>query len=337
MIREARLYTPAEGGYVNCHLCEFRCHIAEGHRGVCGVRENSGGILNTHVYGTVIAEHVDPIEKKPLFHFQPASRSYSIATVGCNFRCLHCQNSEISQMPRDQRRIIGEEASPEEIASEALETGCASISYTYTEPTIFFEYAYDIGVLAKERNLKNIFVTNGYMTKECLNEMKGVLDAANVDVKAFSEGFYRKVCGARLKPVLESIEHMRSLGIWVELTTLIIPTLNDSPEELRAIAKWIYGVDKTMPWHISAFHPAYKMKDLPPTPFETVRAARQIGLEEGLRYVYSGNIPGDRGESTYCYKCGELLIERFGFSVKKNSITDSRCPKCLSIIDGVEL
>lgn len=336
-MREARLYTQAEGGYVDCRLCSFRCHIADGHRGVCGVRENIGGILNTSVYGRLIAEHIDPIEKKPLFHFLPASTSYSIATVGCNFRCLHCQNADISQMPRDQKKIIGELVSCEEVVNEALATGCASISYTYTEPTIFFEYAFDIGVMAHEKGIKNVFVTNGYMTGECIDELNGVLDGANVDIKAFTEGFYKKVCGARLAPVLESVERMRKLGIWVELTTLVIPTMNDSEEELRGLARWIAKTDKTMPWHLSAFHPAYKMKDLPPTPVATLHRAREIGLEEGLRYVYTGNIPGDAGESTYCYKCGTRLIERIGFAVKKNSIRDSACPKCSAPIDGVDL
>lgn len=336
-MREARLYTQAEGGYVDCRLCSFRCHIADGHRGVCGVRENIGGTLNTAVYGRLIAEHIDPIEKKPLFHFQPASTSYSIATVGCNFRCLHCQNADISQMPRDQKKIIGELVSCEEVVNEALATGCSSISYTYTEPTIFFEYAYDTGVMAHEKGIKNVFVTNGYMTGECIDELSGVLDGANVDIKAFTEGFYKKVCGARLAPVLESVERMRRLGIWVELTTLVIPTMNDSEEELRGLARWIAKTDKTMPWHLSAFHPAYKMKDLPPTPVATLHRAREIGLEEGLRYVYTGNIPGDAGESTYCYKCGTILIERIGFAVKKNSIRDSACPKCSAPIDGVAL
>ncbi|MBI5493016.1 MAG: AmmeMemoRadiSam system radical SAM enzyme [Deltaproteobacteria bacterium] len=336
-MREARLYNPAEKGYVDCYLCEFRCHIADGRRGVCGVRENIGGVLYTHIYGRLIAEHIDPIEKKPLFHFQPSSRSYSIATVGCNFRCLHCQNAEISQMPRDSKMILGEEAAPDEVVAEAVAAGCSSISYTYTEPTIFFEYAYDTGVLARERGLKNVFVTNGYMTPECLDEMKGVLDAANVDIKAFSEGFYRKVCGATLAPVLKSIERMRELGVWVEVTTLVIPTLNDSEGELRDIAKWIYRTDKSMPWHISAFHPAYKLNNIPPTPVETITRAREIGLEEGLRYVYTGNVPGQEGESTFCYNCKRLLIERYGFTVRKNLVAESRCPHCGSVIDGVEL
>ncbi len=336
-MREARLYSPAEKGYVDCYLCEFHCHIADGKRGVCGVRENMGGVLYTHIYGRLIAEHIDPIEKKPLFHFQPSSRSYSIATVGCNFRCLHCQNAEISQMPRDSKRILGEEVAPDEVVSEAYETGCSSISYTYTEPTIFFEYAYDTGVLAKERGLKNVFVTNGYMTTECLDELKDVLDAANVDVKSFSENFYRKVCGATLAPVLKSVERMRELGVWVEVTTLVIPTLNDSESELREIAKWIYSTDRSMPWHISAFHPAYKLSNLPPTPASKIERAREIGLEEGLKYVYTGNIPGREGESTFCYNCKRLLIERYGFTVKKNLIAGSRCPYCDFLIDGVGL
>lgn len=334
---EARLYTRAEKGYVDCHLCSFRCRIAEGKRGVCGVRENIGGVLNTLVYGRLIAENIDPIEKKPLFHFQPGSSSFSIATVGCNFRCLHCQNAEISQMPREKKRIEGEEASPEEIAAEASATGCSSISYTYTEPTIFFEYAFDTAVLAHEKSLKNVFVTNGYMTRECLDEMEGVLDAANVDLKSFSEEFYKKVCGARLAPVLDSIEYMRERGVWVEVTTLIIPTMNDSEEELVNIARWLAQTDKSMPWHISAFHPSYKLDNLPRTPASTLERAREIGLAEGLRYVYTGNIPGLKGESTFCYRCGELLIERVGFTVMKNTVENSACPSCGAVIDGVEL
>lgn len=337
MLKEARLYSRAEGDKVDCRLCAFRCHISDGKRGVCGVRENNGGVLYSLVYGKLITEHVDPVEKKPLFHFQPGSSSYSIATAGCNFRCLHCQNAEISQMPKTQHKVLGEDARPDEVVLEAVESGCSSISYTYTEPTIFFEYAYDIGVMARQMGLKNIFVTNGYMTRECLDEAKGMLDAANVDIKAFTEDFYRRVCGARLAPVLESIEYMRSLGIWVEVTTLVIPTLNDSDSELREIARWIYKTDKAMPWHISAFHPAYKLTDIRRTPASTLERAREIGLEEGLRYVYTGNIPGLSGESTYCYNCKELLIERLGFTVRKNLIVDSKCHRCGSVIDGVGL
>jgi len=334
---EARLYSKAEKKSVNCRLCSFRCHINDGKRGVCGVRENIDGTLFTHTWGRLAAGNVDPIEKKPLYHFQPASRSYSIAAAGCNFRCLHCQNSAISQSPRETGEVAGEEVTPEEIAADAYETGCSSVSYTYTEPTIFFEYAYDTAALAREKGLKNIFVTNGYMTRECLDALDGLLDAANVDIKAFNEPFYKKVCGASLAPVLESVETMRSKGVWVELTTLVIPGMNDSPGELRALAKWICATDKTMPWHLSAFHPAYKMTDIDPTPAETLIAAREIGLEEGLRYVYTGNIPGIKGESTYCWKCHTMLIERRGFTVKKNLVAGSKCPSCSAPIDGVDL
>ena len=334
---EARLYTREEARRVRCNLCAFRCNIAEGKRGICGVRENRGGTLYSLVYGRLIAEHTDPIEKKPLFHFQPGSSSYSISTVGCNFRCLHCQNFDISQMPRNQKRILGMEVSPEEIVRKALLERASSISYTYTEPTIFFEYAQDCGRLAKQKGLRNVFVTNGYMSAECLDALKGILDAANVDIKSFSEEFYKKVCGARLRPVLESIEYMKTLGIWVEVTTLIIPTLNDSEDELRRIAQWIYRLDPRIPWHISAFMPAYKMTHLQRTPVSIINRAREIGLEEGLRYVYTGNVPGDPGESTYCYNCKKILIERFGFTVRRNLIKDSKCPYCGVEIDGVEL
>jgi len=336
--KEARLYSKRADGSVDCALCAFRCHIGPGRRGICGVRENEGGILKTLVYGSLIAAHTDPIEKKPLFHFLPGTDSYSIATVGCNFRCRHCQNYEISQITHrthGAEEIPGEETTPGSVVEAAVQRQCRSISYTYTEPTIFFEFALDTGLRAKAGGLSNIFVTNGYMTRECLADLDGVLDAANVDIKSFSEDFYRKVCGARLAPVLESITEMRRLGIWVEVTTLIIPGYNDSPEELREIARWICKTDKAMPWHISAFYPTYKLLDAPPTKAETLVRAREIGLEEGLRYVYTGNIPGLRGESTYCYGCGRLLIERRGFSVGDVLLKDSSCPDCGSAIDGV--
>ncbi|MEE8184775.1 MAG: AmmeMemoRadiSam system radical SAM enzyme [Thermodesulfobacteriota bacterium] len=334
---EARLYEKADKNIVNCYLCAHRCKIAEGKKGICGVRENRDGNLYTLVYGKVIAQNIDPIEKKPLFHFQPGSPSYSIATVGCNFRCLHCQNYDISQMPKDNKKIFGEDVTAEEVVEMASKAGCKSIAYTYTEPTIFFEFAYDCMRLARDKGIKNVFVTNGFMTKECLNELDGILDGANVDVKAFTEEFYRRVCGARLAPVLESVEHMKKLGIWVEITTLVIPTQNDSEDELRQIAKWIYKTDKKMPWHISAFYPTYKMNNLPRTPVSILDRAREVGFEEGLRYVYTGNVPGDPGESTYCYNCKERIIHRFGFAVEENLIKDSKCPHCGAEIDGVEL
>ncbi len=334
---EARLYEKRENNAVRCYLCAHLCSIKEGRKGVCGVREVREGTLYALDYGKLIAQHIDPIEKKPFFHFQPGSASYSIATVGCNFRCLHCQNYEISQMPKESKKILGEYVTAEEVVEAVASTGCRSIAYTYTEPTIFFEFAYDCMKLAKERGIQNVFVTNGYMTRECLDEFKGLLDGANVDVKAFTEGFYKRVCGAKLAPVLESVEYMRELGIWVEVTTLVIPTKNDSEEELREIARWIYRTDSKIPWHISAFYPTYKMNNLPRTPVSTLDRAREIGLEEGLRYVYTGNVPGDPGESTYCYNCKERIIHRYGFTVHENLVRDGKCPHCGSEIDGVEM
>lgn len=334
---EARLYEKVGKDAVVCRLCAHGCRIADGRRGICGVRENRGGVLYTLVYGKLIAEHVDPIEKKPMFHFQPGSRSYSIATVGCNFRCANCQNADISQMPKDAKNILGDEASPYEAAHEAAETGCSSIAYTYTEPTIFFEFAQDTARVAKSLGLKNIFVTNGYMTRECLDEMKGLLDGANVDLKSASDGFYKKVCGATLAPVRRSIEYMRAMGVWVEITTLIIPTLNDSEEELKETAGWIASVDASIPWHVSAFHPAYKLMDIPPTSASAVIRAREIGLEAGLKYVYTGNIPAGNGENTLCPACKTTLITRRGFIVASNSIHDGKCPQCKTEVEGVDM
>ena len=331
---EARVYEKTGKGAVVCGLCAHHCRIADNRRGICGVRENRGGVLYTLVYGKLIAEHVDPIEKKPMFHFQPGTRSYSIATVGCNFRCLNCQNADISQAPQN---ILGNDASPYEVAHEAAETGCSSIAYTYTEPTIFFEFAQDTARVAKSLGLKNIFVTNGYMTTQCLDEMKGLLDGANVDLKSASDSFYKKVCGATLAPVRRSIEYMRAMGVWVEITTLIIPTLNDSEEELKETARWIASVDNSIPWHVSAFHPAYKLVDLPPTSASAVIRAREIGLEAGLRYVYTGNIPAGDGENTYCPACKTILITRRGFIVESNSVHDGKCPQCKAEVDGVDL
>jgi len=333
--KEAYLYEKGSEGKVRCLLCNHRCLIADGKRGLCCVRESSDGTLYSLVYEKLISAHVDPIEKKPFFHFLPGSKAFSIATVGCNFRCLHCQNHEISQLPHDRKNITGEKVSAKEIVSLALQNNCASISYTYTEPTIFFEYAYDTAKIAHKKGIKNSFVTNGYMTAEALDMIAPYLDGANVDLKAFSEAFYKKVCGAQLQPVLENIKRMKALGIWVEVTTLIIPTLNDAESELRKIARFIHSVSLDIPWHVSAFYPTYKLLDKPRTSPETIRRAREIGLEEGLRYVYSGNIPGDEGENTTCYHCNNVLVRRWGYQIAEQSITDGKCPHCNTPIDGV--
>jgi len=337
-MKEAMLYEKVGNKKVQCNLCAHRCKINEGKKGICLVRENRDGILYTLVYGRTISQAIDPIEKKPLFNFYPGTTAYSIATVGCNFKCQFCQNWEISQMVRDKHLIMGNEASPESIVENAKRYGSKSIAYTYTEPTIFFEYAYDTAKLAHEADIKNVFVTNGYMTEEALKEINPYLDAANVDLKSFSDDFYRKLCGARLQPVLDTLKLMKKLGIWVEVTTLIIPSLNDSPDELRKIAKFIVNeLGDDTPWHISRFYPSYNLKDKPPTPIDTIHKAREIGLNEGLKYVYEGNVPDSKGESTYCPNCKNLVIKRWGYQITKKDIKDGICQHCSFKIDGVGL
>ncbi|MEM3054182.1 MAG: AmmeMemoRadiSam system radical SAM enzyme [Candidatus Bathyarchaeia archaeon] len=333
-MKEAMFYEKLENNFVHCFLCSHHCRIAEGKRGICSVRENIGGTLYSLVYGKLIANAVDPIEKKPLFHFLPGSRAYSIATVGCNFRCLNCQNYDISQMPKPQKPVLGEEVSPEEIVEAAKFYKCESIAYTYTEPTIFFEYAYETAKLAKKEGIKNVFVSNGYISEEALKTIAPYLDANNIDLKSFSDDFYKKVCGARLDPVLDAIRMHKELGIWIEITTLVIPSLNDSEENFRKIAEFIKNLDDNIPWHVTRFYPAYRLLDLPSTPVSVLDKARKIGLEIGLKYVYQGNVPGE-GENTYCPSCGKLLIQRQGYDVKLYEIRDSKCPSCGSKINGV--
>lgn len=337
-MKEAQFYEKKDEQKILCYLCSHRCLISAGRVGVCGVRKNVDGILYSLVYGRTIAENVDPIEKKPLFHFQPGSQSFSIATVGCNFRCLHCQNFSISQVTKGEGEIVGKSLSPEQIVKLAQNYQCKSIAYTYTEPTIFLEYALDTARLAHEQGIKNVFVTNGYITPEALQSAYTAIDGANIDLKSFDEKQHQKLCGAKLQPVLESIQLYHELGVWVEVTTLVIPHYNDSEEELTKIAQFISTIDPGIPWHVTQFYPTYKLINEPRTPIETLQKARDIGKRAGLRYVYTGNIPGDEGENTYCYKCGELLIQRMGYLIQANHITDdSLCPSCGSEIDGVNL
>lgn len=335
-MKEAILYEKLPDSRVRCHLCAHCCLIAEGKKGICQVRENQGGTLYTLVYGRTISQNIDPIEKKPLFHFYPGSTAYSIATPGCNFRCAWCQNWEISQMPREQHLIAGQEATPAEIVARAQQSHCRSIAYTYTEPTIFAEYAYDTACLAREAGLANIFVTNGYMTGEMLDTFHPYLDAANVDLKAFQDATYRRYVGARLSPVLDSLKAMKKLGIWLEVTTLVIPGLNDESAELRAAAQFIkqeLGADT--PWHLSRFFPDYKLTSVPPTPLATLWQAREIGREEGLKYVYLGNLPQEGSQDTICPDCGEVAIRRSSFRQVINHLQDGRCSNCGCAIPGL--
>jgi len=335
-MKEAMFYESTSENGVHCNLCNHRCKIKEGKRGICGVRENRGGKLYSFVYGKIIAEHIDPIEKKPLFNFLPGSRAFSIGTVGCNFHCKHCQNSDISQHPHEHGgEVIVQDRNPDQIVTAAKAAGCETIAYTYTEPTIFYEFAYDTAVLAQKEGIKNVFVSNGYMSSEAARQIAPYLDAINIDLKAFTDKFYKEVCGARLNPVLETILLMKELGVWVEVTTLIIPGLNDGEQELRDIACFVKSVGPEIPWHVSQFYPAYKLLNRPSTPVATLRRAREIGMEEGLRYVYEGNVSGEGGENTHCYTCGALLIERYGLALTQNRLQDGKCPKCGTRIDGL--
>jgi pyruvate formate lyase activating enzyme len=334
---KAYLWDSFEDNKIRCNLCSHRCIVKEGRRGKCNVRENKSGALETLVYGKIIARHIDPIEKKPLFHFLPGSLSYSIATVGCNFKCLFCQNADIAQMPSDQQgMVMGDQADPQGIVEAAERGNCRSISYTYTEPTVFFEFAYDTAKLASAKGIRNVFVTNGYMTPEAVEMINPYLDAANVDLKAFSDKYYKELCGARLAHVKETLKLMKSQGIWLEVTTLIVPGLNDDPSELEKLASFLAeSLGPEIPWHISRFHPTYKLTDRPSTPRQTLVAAREIGIKAGLKYVYTGNVPGDMGEKTFCFCCGNVLIDRWGFQISRYLINNGQCKHCGAVIDGV--
>jgi pyruvate formate lyase activating enzyme len=326
-MKEARLWK-ARNGAVLCFLCAHHCVVEDGKRGLCGVRSNLKGVLYTLVYGKLISRAVDPIEKKPLFNFLPGTRSYSIATPGCNFFCDFCQNWQISQMTHEDGTVYGEEFTPEEVVAEARGHKCASISYTYTEPTIFFEFAYDTAKVARAAGLKNIFVTNGYQTPETIEKMAEVIDAANVDLKSFSDAFYKSRCGARLAPVLKAIELMHRRGIFLEITTLLIPGANDGREEVKQIAEFIASVSPDIPWHVSRFHPDYKRLEEEYTPADTIFDAAEIGRASGLKYVYAGNLPAGKYEHTSCPGCGATVIERAGFSSKNTGLDGKKCRRC---------
>ncbi len=290
---ESVLYKKIDNRTVQCLTCHYHCRLEEGRRGICGVRENINGKLMVLNYGKLVAVHVDPIEKKPLYRFLPGTLTYSIATVGCNFRCLHCQNADISQYPKNfpQTDIPGTEFTPQQVVDDALAYHCPSIAYTYTEPTVFLEYALDTMRLARQQGLKNIWVSNGYMSRESLKLIMSYLDAINIDLKGMTENFYQHVCGARLQPVLDNLIAIKKQGIHLEVTTLIIPGHNDAPQELKQIAEFIKNkLSADTPWHVTAFYPAYQMSDVPPTSREKVIQTAAIGRRVGLKYVYTGNI-----------------------------------------------
>jgi pyruvate formate lyase activating enzyme len=336
-LKRAVLWEPsAKDKKVQCRLCAWRCLIGDGKLGHCAVRKNIDGVLYSLNYYKVCAANVDPIEKKPLFHFQPGSKSFSISTPGCNFQCEFCQNWQISQQVIEDGIIDGQAISPEKIVEMAVSSGCKSIAYTYTEPTIFMELCADCAVPAKKKGLKNVFVSNGYQTREAIDFAKDWLDAINVDLKAFSEDYYKRLCKAKLQPVLDTIKYIaKETNIWQEITTLLVPGENDSDEELKKLADWLVAnAGPDVPWHISRFYPQYKYLDSEPTPVGTLENAYNIGKAAGLRYVYMGNVPGAKGESTLCYNCGKMLIERIGYRIAANNIKDSCCPECGTTIAG---
>ena len=333
-MKEAYLYKSLKDLRVRCDLCNHRCLIAEGLKGKCYVRKNIAGKLYSLVYEKLIAQNVDPIEKKPLFNFLPGSNTYSIAAAGCNFNCFFCQNYQISQVSKSDENIPGKFETPQNVVKKAIENNCESISYTYTEPTIFFESAYDISVIAKENKLKNIFVTNGFMSREALDMISPYLDAANVDLKSFSDEFYIKNTGGRLAPVLNNIKYMKKLGIWIEVTTLLIPGLNDSNKELEQIAEFLRKTGKEIPWHISAYFPQYKSK-IPQTSVNKIIEAVEIGKNAGLSYVYGGNVSYRGLENTFCPECGNEIITRSGFNIDRTDINEDKCCTCDCKVDGV--
>lgn len=332
-MKEAQLYNLLENKQVNCFLCSHGCRIAEGKFGFCGQRQNIQGVLYTHSYGRLVAANVDPVEKKPLYHFFPGSFTFSIAGAGCNFRCGFCQNWEISQLDSTNQQR-GEPFSADKVVKLAKQNNCGSIAYTYTEPTINFEFALETAKKAQESGLRNIFVTNGYMSGQAISLLRPYLDAANIDLKFFKDSSYQKICSAHLSPVLDSIRLLKAAGAWIEVTTLVIPGENDTVDELSGIAKFIAGVNKDIPWHISRFHADYKFDRYPSTPERTLKLACDLGNSAGLRYVYAGNVHA-WGQDTLCPVCKKVLIKREGFKVTELHVVGSKCNFCQADLPGV--
>ncbi len=331
---EARYYEKLDNRKIRCKLCPRECVIDDLERGYCGVRENLGGTYYTLVYGKPCTAHIDPIEKKPLFHFLPGSNAFSMATVGCNVMCKFCQNWEISQANPDQ--VPAMDMPPDHAALLARNNNCRSIAYTYTEPVIFTEYMFDCADQGQRRGIRSVMISNGYINAAPMRDLCGVLDAVKIDLKAFTERFYKELVAGELRPVLDTLVLLKEERMWTEIVYLVIPGQNDDVKELEAMCKWIVdelGADT--PVHFTRFHPQYRLKNLPPTPLNTLRRARQIGLDSGLHYVYTGNVPGDEGESTYCPNCGAVVIRRFGFSIAENNLKNGACKKCGTKIAGV--
>ena len=333
-LKEAMFYKKLDNLRIECQLCPRKCRIADLERGYCGVRENRDGTYYTLVHSRPCSINADPIEKKPLFHFLPGTTAFSIATAGCNIECLFCQNWQISQFRPEQ--IKNYHLTPGQIANAAVQEACRSIAYTYSEPVIFYEYMYDTAIAGNKKGVKSVMISNGYIMKEPLQKLCKLLAAVKIDLKAFSESFYRDYCKGELKPVLETLILLKEAGIWFEIVVLLIPTLNDSPRELKKMCGWIKNnLGPDVPVHFTRFHPTYKITNLPPTPVSTLEMARQTAIAAGIHFAYVGNVPGHEGEHTYCPKCGKLLIKRQGFYISTNRIEKGRCKECQHPIPGV--
>jgi len=332
-MKEAGLYTRLENLVVRCQLCAHSCKITDGKFGFCKVRQNISGILYTHNYAKLLAANIDPVEKKPLYHFLPGTKTFSIASAGCNFRCGFCQNWEISQFDSNQQ-YLGENFSPDKVIKLAKKNNCSSIAYTYTEPTVYLEFVLEVAKLAKAAGLRNIFITNGYLSQKAISLLAPYLDAVNIDLKFFKQSSYQRICLASLEPVLDAIKLFNAAGVWVEVTTLVIPGENDTLEELTAMAKFIVTVDRNIPWHLSRFFAAYKFNDYPATAEGTLKLAYDLGINQGLRYVYVGNF-GAWGQDTVCFACKKLLIKREGYKITQMHLAGNNCTFCQAELPGV--
>lgn len=333
-LKEVMYYKKLANQRIECEICPKRCKIADLERGYCGNKENRGGTYYSLVYSRPCAIHTDPIEKKPLFHYLPGTLAFSIATAGCNFECRFCQNWNMAQFRPEQLKNY--HITPKGIVDIAKREGCTTIAYTYSEPVVFYEYMYDIAGLAQKEGIGNVMISNGFINKKPLVDLCKHLTAVKIDLKAFTERFYSETCSGELRPVLDTLEVLKKINIWYEIVVLIVPTLNDSEEEITKMSRWIkdrLGAD--VPVHFSRFYPTYKIKNLPPTPIRTLERARKTGLDMGLNYVYIGNVPGHEGENTYCPRCKNLIIKRIGYTVLKTDIEGGRCKYCQNPISGI--
>jgi len=333
-LHEASFYEPLAGGKVRCKLCPRGCTVSDKQRGYCRVRENRGGRYYSLVYGRPCALHTDPIEKKPFFHVYPGSKAFSIATVGCNMACKFCQNWDISQAsPEDVKPSY---QSPEEITAAARKSGARTIAYTYTEPVVFAEYVHDCAAAGRKAGIESVMVSNGFITNEALKSLLPVLKAVKIDLKSFTQSFYADICEGQLQPVLDTLKRLSDSGVWYEIVVLLIPTLNDSTDEIKRMAAWIVkDLGPDVPLHFSRYHPMYKIKNIPPTPSDTLRRARQIAVAEGCRFVYIGNVPGEEAQNTVCPYCQAMLIRRYEYRILENNIVKGACKACGKTIAGV--